>query len=187
MNYEERAQTAIGQAHQMASGEPTDHIQGQPESQTLLRVGPIFFRAYTPGDPTWGPDEEAGQDTADARQAKAAENTTCFVCMENEWDAVLMPCGHSGLCVGCACLLRKGFTHDCPVCRDDFRQLLRIVSAGDDGTVETVVVPRGVTSAPSASWNRRSIRLPRAFLEPESRPRGSVGAPPSVTEAMDQP
>ncbi len=50
----------------------------------------------------------------------------CFVCLDLTPDAILLECGHGGLCVGCAeRLWQRG--RRCPLCRADFTGVVRIV------------------------------------------------------------
>ncbi len=52
----------------------------------------------------------------------------CFVCWDAPPDAVLLECGHSGLCVACAeRLWQRG--RGCPLCRAGFAGVVRIVDA----------------------------------------------------------
>jgi hypothetical protein len=50
---------------------------------------------------------------------------TCFVCMENPQDAVLLDCGHSGICVACASRLWERDRH-CPLCREGIAGIMRM-------------------------------------------------------------
>ena len=45
------------------------------------------------------------------------EDGDCQICMSNAADAVLLECGHGGLCYACAVRLLKGTTRACPLCR----------------------------------------------------------------------
>ena len=37
-----------------------------------------------------------------AQEEDGAEEETCFVCLDGRKDAILLECGHGGLCVQCA-------------------------------------------------------------------------------------
>ena len=52
------------------------------------------------------------------RQMKDAP--ICKICMDNEVDLVLLPCGHLISCVNCAHKLK-----DCPVCRHFIKRIVR--------------------------------------------------------------
>ena len=48
------------------------------------------------------------------------EARTCKICMDNEVEVVLLPCGHSVSCVNCADKLKI-----CPVCRKFIKRIVR--------------------------------------------------------------
>ena len=48
------------------------------------------------------------------------EARTCKICMDNEVEVVLLPCGHSVSCVNCADKLIN-----CPVCRQFIKRIHR--------------------------------------------------------------
>ena len=48
------------------------------------------------------------------------EAPICKICMDNEVDLVLLPCGHLISCVNCAHKLK-----DCPVCRQFIKRIVR--------------------------------------------------------------
>ena len=57
----------------------------------------------------------------------------CYLCMDHAADAVLMECGHGGLCAACAAVLWQRGTlapggRQCPLCRQHFVGVLHIVS-----------------------------------------------------------
>ena len=47
------------------------------------------------------------------------EARTCKICMDNEVEVVLLPCGHSVSCVNCADKLKN-----CPVCRKFIKRIV---------------------------------------------------------------
>ena len=70
-----------------------------------------------------------------AKGAAPEDGNTCLVCWENESDAVLLECGHSGICIVCAQKLwREG--RSCLLCREGFAAIMRIVD-GHSATVRT--------------------------------------------------
>jgi hypothetical protein len=83
-----------------------------------------------------------------AAAAPEAEDTstTCLVCWDAGRDAVLLECGHSGMCVACAQRIWRGPTvrRICPICRRGFAAVLRILRE-----------EHGVVSAPSSSRSAR--------------------------------
>ena len=63
-------------------------------------------------------------------QIAAEDDSSCIVCWDQPRDAVLLECGHGGLCVACADLLWRQ-TRRCPLCREEFAGVMRIVDASD--------------------------------------------------------
>ena len=59
---------------------------------------------------------------------KLEAEDTCFVCMERCADAILLECGHGGLCVECANALWGQPARQCPLCRGGFAAIMRIVA-----------------------------------------------------------
>ncbi len=72
-------------------------------------------------------------------------SSTCFVCVERPADAVLLECGHSGLCVECANVLWDQGRR-CPLCRRGFAAIMRIVVCATE-TVTLFYRLNQVTSA----------------------------------------
>lgn len=56
----------------------------------------------------------------------ARRRSTCFICCEREADAVVMECGHGGMCTTCAEHLANTPPSQCPVCRKTIREVLTI-------------------------------------------------------------
>jgi hypothetical protein len=54
-----------------------------------------------------------------------------MVCMERPADAILLECGHSGLCIECATVLWDQESQ-CPLCRRGFAAVMRIVDGSSD-------------------------------------------------------
>jgi hypothetical protein len=66
----------------------------------------------------------------------------CIVCMEHPPDAVLLECGHSGLCVECATVLWDQ-ARRCPLCRRGFAAVMRIVARDSEAhTVSVFLITR---------------------------------------------
>ena len=49
----------------------------------------------------------------------------CLVCMERPPDAVLLECGHGGICAACAARLWER-DRRCPLCREGFAGVVRL-------------------------------------------------------------
>jgi hypothetical protein len=62
---------------------------------------------------------------ADEERADASD-TLCWICFEGQRDAVLLECGHGGICFACAqrCFKKKG--RICPMCRQPVTQVVHI-------------------------------------------------------------
>jgi hypothetical protein len=56
------------------------------------------------------------------------DDKPCFVCLDAAPEAVLLECGHGGLCVACAERLWQR-ERRCPLCRAGFAGVMRIVGA----------------------------------------------------------
>ena len=77
------------------------------------------------------PDSTLASSTRTTSDRTARESqSNCIVCWEQPQDAVLLECGHGGLCVACADLLWRQ-TRRCPLCREGFAGVMRIVDASD--------------------------------------------------------
>ncbi|XP_064184651.1 RNA-binding protein MEX3B isoform X1 [Anguilla rostrata] len=63
-----------------------------------------------------------------AGMALAAANRDCYVCLESEVTAALVPCGHNLFCMDCAGHICQSSDPECPVCRTPATQCIRIFS-----------------------------------------------------------
>lgn len=65
------------------------------------------------------------QDVLEALASNMRGSDLCCVCMDTKKDAVLTPCGHRAICVGCGDELhRRG--RGCPVCRQTISGVVRV-------------------------------------------------------------
>ena len=55
-----------------------------------------------------------------------SDQNTCIVCLEQPANAVLLECGHAGICGTCASLLWEGGRR-CPLCRELFAGVMLVV------------------------------------------------------------
>ncbi|CAM9708262.1 unnamed protein product, partial [Laminaria digitata] len=82
------------------------------------------------GDEEGAPDMEAGLGGGVGGSIEvgpdARRRSTCFICCEREADAVVMECGHGGMCSTCAEHLANTPPSQCPVCRKTIREVLTI-------------------------------------------------------------
>lgn len=60
-----------------------------------------------------------------------ASDSLCWICFEGQRDAVLLECGHGGICFACAqrCFKKKG--RICPMCRQPVTQVVHIQLEGE--------------------------------------------------------
>jgi len=54
------------------------------------------------------------------------DNGECAICLENEPDSALYPCGHMCMCYDCAVSVQKQRSALCPMCRQPIVDILRI-------------------------------------------------------------
>ena len=65
------------------------------------------------------------------------DNEECVVCYEQRWDAVLLECGHGGICYTCAAILCAGTGAEagdprggnCPFCRARIEHIVRLTGS----------------------------------------------------------
>jgi hypothetical protein len=104
---------------------------------------------------------EAGLDQTDGNassekppSSNTYETTTeCFICADRKANAVIMDCGHGGICYQCGLkLARREGEKQCPVCRSTIKQVLKLgwQSVNSQGEVivtatEGMLVRRGET------------------------------------------
>eukprot|EP00298_Acanthocystis_sp_HF-20_P002607 c13015_g1_i1.p1 GENE.c13015_g1_i1~~c13015_g1_i1.p1 ORF type:complete len:522 (+),score=226.75 c13015_g1_i1:48-1613(+) len=93
------------------------------------------------------------------------EDHSCIICFEQIIDCVLVPCGHSCVCVHCS----TGLKNECPVCRNQFNQAVRIFHVHKrksffERTPETS--PEG-HSRQSPSTSISEIHLTSSFQQPK--------------------
>eukprot|EP00301_Raphidiophrys_heterophryoidea_P006728 c12692_g1_i1.p3 GENE.c12692_g1_i1~~c12692_g1_i1.p3 ORF type:complete len:172 (-),score=31.52 c12692_g1_i1:318-833(-) len=86
------------------------------------------------------------------------DDMSCIVCFERPIECVLIPCGHSCVCMTCSGVLNS----ECPVCRNRFKQAIKIFH----------VHRRKALHAPSPhSFSSRSFSPRAAFSVPTHLPR----------------
>eukprot|EP01017_Pseudomicrothorax_dubius_P025024 TRINITY_DN2667_c0_g1_i1.p1 TRINITY_DN2667_c0_g1~~TRINITY_DN2667_c0_g1_i1.p1 ORF type:complete len:274 (+),score=50.13 TRINITY_DN2667_c0_g1_i1:82-822(+) len=64
--------------------------------------------------------------------------STCLVCFDRSPDAVVMPCGHGGLCYDCAVEIWEK-TEECYLCRKPVTQILQIDLASRNADVMKII------------------------------------------------
>ena len=94
------------------------------------------------------------QESVDAEDMEA-ENV-CWICCMGPREAVLMECGHGGLCMKCAELCTKKRPPVCPMCR---ARIVKVLQVGDPN--EQGIVDVHVPEAPPPPARRVSTPPPR--------------------------
>ena len=60
------------------------------------------------------------------RSAGSQDGGMCFICFSGPRDAVLLECGHGGLCFGCATRCMQMRFQECPICRQPISQIVQL-------------------------------------------------------------
>lgn len=81
----------------------------------------------------------------------------CFVCYDQRPEAVLLECGHAGLCCDCATFLmeRRPGQGQCPICRGSISSAYRL--RADLPTPPNLFAPRGPATSQPASEAARAL------------------------------
>jgi hypothetical protein len=98
------------------------------QSVKLERVTSTFFRVSNRSKSTLGRSKtntDLREETT--KDLEAASSTECKICFDDESCIVLVPCGHSGLCEGCAKDLVT-LTKECYICRSEIELIAKIKS-----------------------------------------------------------
>jgi len=129
---------------------------------------------------------EAGQAKGEGgeggREDGGGEDTSCIVCLDRDREAILLECGHGGLCLQCATSLwnQGPAGRHCPMCRKVFSGVMKIVEEQED-MVKVQAVHYAYKPPESSSAPRISILGIRDVLSSitgnvMSRGGGSEGA-----------
>ena len=94
------------------------------------------------------------------RSAGSQDGDVCFICFSGPRDAVLLECGHGGLCFGCATRCMQMRFQECPICRQPISQIVQLelterrgerAKRGTDGVVLTIAQAGQLTQLDSVS------------------------------------
>ena len=73
-----------------------------------------------------GPASLAAAPLGSDRSAGSQDGDVCFICFSGPRDAVLLECGHGGLCFGCATRCMQMRFQECPICRQPISQIVQL-------------------------------------------------------------
>ena len=76
-----------------------------------------------------GSSSRGGGGGAGEAREEEEEPKCCIVCFDAPLEAVLVPCGHFALCMGCAGKIKQSNAADCPVCRNPILSFVKLFSA----------------------------------------------------------
>lgn len=149
----------------------------------------------------------SGPLAAGAPPPSRRKHSTCYICCERRADAVVMECGHGGVCFTCATVLADSPPHLCPVCRKVIQEVFKLHEIREFGRV--VVVPpasggevaatAGAAGAPRRGGVGGELKVPESDDDPPPasnvavgaagllNPSTSVPAPPSSSSSMPVP
>ena len=116
--------------------------EGLNANQVQLFDLPEIFFTYQPSNRETRPIAMTADATSShfmrisVDRTSADEPSNCMVCLEQAPNAILLECGHSGLCIECANVLWAQ-ARRCPLCRQGFAAVMRII-ANQDGLVDAI-------------------------------------------------
>ena len=67
------------------------------------------------------------------------DGDTCWICCQGKRDAVLLECGHGGICYECAQKCARTRPPLCPMCRGRISQIVQLAGTEQDVDGEVVV------------------------------------------------
>ena len=88
-----------------------------------MAVGPDAAEAASDDAPP--ADPPAGDPPADA-ETDLGEGEVCWICVSGPRDAVLLECGHGGICHSCAERCARKRPPLCPMCRQRISCIVRL-------------------------------------------------------------
>lgn len=114
----------------------------------------------------------------------SAAASLCYICYVNESNACFMKCGHGGLCYSCAIAIARQYTNQCPICRKESVEILKIMkrfshTVGNKhyrfGYSEDGVQVVAMGSPNSQSRNSSHVAFSLQFSPAQSRTTSSRG------------
>jgi hypothetical protein len=121
---------------------PSDTTEVQQPPRELLRCSPTYYQRNLSADPVQSVASQAAASLLESFRLDSIrasiDANLCFICADNQPDAVLLECGHAGMCVECSYQLFRTRGPQCPMCRDVVVHVMRVTRPAADG--ETVRV-----------------------------------------------
>ncbi|CAB1114266.1 unnamed protein product [Ectocarpus sp. CCAP 1310/34] len=115
---------------------------------------------------------------AAAAPSSRRKHSTCYICCERRADAVVMECGHGGVCFTCATTLADSPPHLCPVCRKVIQEVFKLHDIREFGGV--VVVPPASGGEVAAAAAAAAVAPRRGGIGGELKGPARDGDPPPV-------
>ena len=122
-------------------------LNGAQKPELVFADLKAMLDAPLPVDPDAVP-AEAGAPVAEPKVVAVQVVEKCVICMDEEADFLIIPCGHKCGCRGCLNHL-KDSSGKCPICRTQIQSLVQVFSAGiiDTAGVNTTAAAPGMNSA----------------------------------------
>jgi len=133
----------------------------EPPPSTLKKVGDTLYCRSADAPQHNIPPGPVGQifiRNISADQDDDGNDTSCSICMDRAPDAILLECGHGGLCMDCAQSLWDAGPEGrlCPMCRNAITGIVKIVGEAPGGEVNVEVV-RYSLAPPTSERERPSL------------------------------
>ena len=100
-------------------------IKLQRVTSTFFKVASRRTKSILGNNPGLSKTPGTRETSIEEESSRTATTTECKICFDDESCIVLIPCGHSGVCEGCAKDLVT-LTKECYICRSDIELLAKI-------------------------------------------------------------
>ncbi|KAJ8599228.1 hypothetical protein CTAYLR_006384 [Chrysophaeum taylorii] len=125
-------------------------------TRLLQHSGTLYQRAAAaPSLEEKPPDQQQREDRGGEDDATAASDDDstvdpklCYVCCVEKRDAVIMECGHGGVCFSCGKNLAARHPRSCPICRQPISAVLKV--GQKDRATNIVLSDEGVVVRPAS-------------------------------------
>lgn len=110
------------------SSQPPKYQPSQP-SQSGYQPKPGDWLCVC-GFPNWAKNKECKMCNLDKPNPNSNNiDKECKICMDQDINAIFLPCGHVYSCISCAEQIFTSNTSNCPVCREPLSETKRIYQA----------------------------------------------------------